>query len=436
MLYKPNYEEHYKQTIKYHNSKKKLIIYKILLLITGARTIITFTSSKHDIIYPLLLLIPMAMLSGKIALTQDNIKTYNNRITQYKGTNHVIESFDKSSRYYNFLSYHSYNPDEYLKELQTIRKLLNDTNQITLSIELPKQHQHIIKQMNSHILHFIYLPSIFTVTNTGRFINSVKQLKVLFIQLNESPSDSDTFVKLINHIDEIKEHMNSDKKVSVRNTFYTLNNPLSGIHHNYLDYIENLANNIDKVNPPIKSANQLNSIEQIFKDVDLSPSNNPIKQPKSESILTPNDLVMFNEVKGELSKNIQLIESAMNQSPRISSILKDNHRIDTIYSFYHSLDQNPEKLIEAGRFVHANLPYLTNIIHTHSEIEQSKIKSERTQKLLDESEKVIKDLADKIVYEYFHYQDTDLNHLENQIKLTKAYLKRYSTQTIKGGEYE
>lgn len=140
---------------------------------------------------------------------------------------------------------------------------------------------------------------------------------------------------------------------------------------------------------------------------------------KQEPSLSPRDLDIFTNEMNELNDFLKSINKAIESSEDIKSVLLKKDRLLAIQSWKHSIEKEPERLIEVNDFIYKQVPKLSELINLYSEISQRDLICEESIIVLKEALDAITIVADDIKESYFEYNKRELIRLKSSIKQVK-----------------
>ncbi|MDH6365074.1 5-bromo-4-chloroindolyl phosphate hydrolysis protein [Enterococcus sp. PF1-24] len=140
--------------------------------------------------------------------------------------------------------------------------------------------------------------------------------------------------------------------------------------------------------------------------------------------MKPNEIDLFRDTMNSSKSQIERIQKNVARSSKLKAIDLRHDTMRAAKALFKALAKEPTRLHDASHFLYTHLPNLADLTDKYVEIDAHEVKSKETYAKLDESIKIIDQLAILIVKDYQDFVSEDLEDLDVEMTIAKQSIKR------------
>lgn len=139
--------------------------------------------------------------------------------------------------------------------------------------------------------------------------------------------------------------------------------------------------------------------------------------------MSESEINLFRDTMNSSKKQILQLQKNIANNAKLKAIDLRHDCLKTSKALFKELTKEPTRLPEASQFLYTHLPNLVDLTNHFVEINEHQVKSKEVYGKLEESSRIIDQMAALIVKDYQHFVSNDLEDLDADMNLAKEHIE-------------
>lgn len=140
--------------------------------------------------------------------------------------------------------------------------------------------------------------------------------------------------------------------------------------------------------------------------------------------MTKQQIILFRETMNTTKDQIVRLQDNVSKNAKLKAIDLRHDTVRASKGLFKELVKDPKKLPHANHFLYTHLPNIVDLSDKYIEINGHEIKTKETYAKLEESAKIIDQMADLIASDYKQFVADDIEDLAVELTIAKNSLKQ------------
>ncbi|EOH94757.1 5-bromo-4-chloroindolyl phosphate hydrolysis family protein [Enterococcus pallens] len=155
----------------------------------------------------------------------------------------------------------------------------------------------------------------------------------------------------------------------------------------------------------------------------------PILSPEKEEYyrearMTDSEIDLFRETMNQSKNQIVRLQNNIKNNAKLKAIDLRHDMLKAAKALFKELVKEPTRLPEASQFLYTHLPNICDLTDNYIEINNHEVKSKEVYGKLEESAKIIDQMAALVVKDYQQFVANDLEDMDVEISIAKQNIEK------------